>query len=115
MRLRRRNTFMLVWVNAKNLKFPIVIPLPIAIVEELLKAAGLICGLCTPWIRRSQLLGDLQKKANALSISLSPDGEMSPWRMVAAMRQLVTELRCVGPLTLVDIETSGARVLIKFI
>jgi hypothetical protein len=51
MRLRRRSTFMLVYVKAKELKFPIAVPLPIVVIEELLQAVVVICLLCTPSIK----------------------------------------------------------------
>jgi hypothetical protein len=115
MRLRRRSTFMLVYVKAKELRFPIAVPLPIVVIEELLQAVVVICLLCTPLIRNSRVLGGLRKQADAFSLTLPDHWETYPWRIVAAIRRFVTELRRIGPVTFVDVETSDARVLIKLI
>jgi hypothetical protein len=113
MRFRRRNTFLLVYVKAKDLKIPITVPLPIVVAEELLQAAVVITWLCTPFLKDHQLIGGLRMKAEAYSITLPLSWTEAPWKCVAAIRKMITALRYVGPITFVEVESEDVHVLVK--
>lgn len=134
MRLVRRNSILLVYVKIDTMRFPIVVPLPLVMVEELLRAVLAIAWLFTGGMRGVQAhhlqsakwtvvygrmleTGTWGKAAGKVPMPLramfSGALQVEPWRYVAVAYRMVKNFRMLGPFDLVDVHTPDARVCVK--
>ncbi len=123
MRLGRSSKFFLVYVKPRDLRWSIVVPIPLAAVEEVLQGlvivAWLAQGFLTPLVLRkwrgSKIAARYAGRMALVGKNWQPAdllARMAPWRFVAAARGAVQAARRQPPFDLVNVESAEARVRI---
>lgn len=105
-RLFKRNFLLLIYVRVSDLKFPIIIPIPLGlaedIIESILQVFRILC-MIVPGLRK--YLGKIRAGAFHIDINKYLDLPL----------ELLLELRKAGRLTLVEVNSDEAQVYIKLI
>ena len=133
MRIGRKSFLLLVCVKVSEWRWPLVVPIPLSLVQEILRALtaaawllGRKDGRTAKKIRqvaeRQRWL--LQEHVQLPVKSLLEAGARGwsgalaveqPHCWLAAMEKAIEDLRSVGPFSLVDVDTDEARVVIRLV
>lgn len=102
-RIFKRNYFLVIYVKPDNFKFPIFIPVPLFVLEDLLDS---VIGILRFAMRFTPESGRKVKWRGKQAFTFGDE-------YLDLALELITELRKVGPCTLVEVHDDEAHVSIK--
>ena len=104
---RRRSYFLLVKVRPGGER-TLTLPLPLCVAEELLSGLAILAWLAGPlWRKR------LRRWAGHRGFWGGALSEMSPYRLLGLLREMVRELRAAGPFTLLEVREGDTLVSVR--
>ncbi len=110
-----RNHFMLVYVNVKDFKYPIVIPIPIWILEDVLFSLSRLVQTFGRFSKTGEKrLHNFCKRVESFKFKLPIDVEFDVRDMLELSGELIRELRSACRFTLFEEKEADCHVLIKF-
>lgn len=104
-RIARRNFLLLIQVRAKGLRFPIIIPVPLDLVEDIIESSLQLVRLFSWFVPGLRRVTHKARRIGSFNMGVSDFLELST--------ELFRELKRSGRITLVEVNDDGAHVSIK--
>jgi len=104
MRLRKNSKLFIVYIKVDNMRWPIIVPIPFVVVEELLQGLAIVA-----WLAQGSLQGWIKRRPGT---SLAFISRIPLWRLIAAGRGMVQGARKHGSFDIINVETEDAKVRI---
>lgn len=137
MRFKRSSKFFVVYIKVDKMRWPVMVPIPLAAVEELLQGLAIVMwlaqGLVQGWLNRRRQArfaaravtaactaeaADSTCTAATAAVDTSADvignflSRVALWRLAVAGRRMVQAIRKQGSFDIINVETEDAKVRI---
>lgn len=112
-KIKKRNYFLLIRVQARELRIPIIIPMPLGVVEDLLESVTHLYRISRIFIPKSSLYKWKWSYGSKRSQVTFQWKYLDSDRYLDLTHELIQEIRRQGRLTLVEIKDHDAHVSIK--